>query len=170
MLTQYVRHHGRFWLALHSTAPEHCLDPGHQFSGTEWLGDVVISSQFKPHNPVDFITHGAEKYHRRLGFLADDPAEIRTVTFRHHDIKQYQIRLFSTKSCQRLVAVLCRYDLETAFLQGKSGHLENIGVIINQEYQFVICHNLLLYRHFLEGTQRSGMMQVPLHKICINFP
>ena len=64
----------------------------HELSGLEWLGEVVVGSQFQSHDSVGYLASGRKHDDGDGLLLADLPAELEAVHVRKHDLEYDQIR------------------------------------------------------------------------------
>src|SRR5271157_3677358 len=72
-------------------AAQHRFDAAHQFTGAEWLGDVIVRSQFQAAHTIIFLAFGGQHDHWNIGHFADGFQNFKAIQVRHHHIQQDKI-------------------------------------------------------------------------------
>src|SRR5436190_17173425 len=68
-------------------AAQDSLDPGNQFSGVEWLRDIIVRAQFEAHDLVNIVAAGGEHDDGYLALATNAPAYLPTVNLGEHDVE-----------------------------------------------------------------------------------
>ncbi len=76
-------------------APQHGLDAGHQLTGSERLGDVIVRAQLQAKNAIVFARAGGEENdgnRGKAGMATQTAAHIETISAGNHDVEKKQRR------------------------------------------------------------------------------
>ena len=74
------------------------LDAGDQFAGSEWLGDVVVGSEFEAQDAIIFASARGEEdnwHSGEGGMITQSAANIETISTGNHDVQQKESRNLS---------------------------------------------------------------------------
>src|SRR5215207_9122381 len=80
-------------------------DARHQLPDGERLGDVVISPQLEPDDPVYLVVAGGQHDDGHVALRPDPPYNLRAVELGEHDVQHDQVRLIGLERFQSGLAV-----------------------------------------------------------------
>jgi hypothetical protein len=72
-------------------AAQHRLDPGHQLTGAERLGQVVVRADRQPDELVHFLGPGGQHDDVGVGERAQRPADLHAVDARQHQVQDHHV-------------------------------------------------------------------------------
>src|SRR5918997_6110000 len=74
--------------------------PRHELSYRERLGNVVVSPELQPHDPVDLVVLRREHDDRNVALRPDSTAHLRAIYLGQHDVQDDEVRLVSLENLQ----------------------------------------------------------------------
>ena len=108
------------------------LHTGQKLTGTEWLGNVIIRPEFKPHHLVGFKRPGSKHDDWQCaGFLPQSAADLKPVHPGEHHIKKYHIQFLSGGYAHGVLAIIDHERIITFLVQGVGYHLADVIIILN---------------------------------------
>ena len=111
---------------------KHAADPGNQFPGTEWLGDVIIGAHIQSGHHAEFITGRSQEDHRNAQLLCVG-TDGKAVSLSQRDIYQSKLRpvCFHCFGSRFLPGNRC--DLEVFSCKKAGEHPNQSRVILHQK-------------------------------------
>ena len=73
---------------------QHRPDPGGELPRAERLRDVIVGAHFQAKDAVELLIATREEENRDRRTLAQTPAHLEPVLFRHDDVEHQQVRVF----------------------------------------------------------------------------
>ena len=136
-----------------SLIPGHMgLDPGHQLTGREGLGHVVVRPQAQAPDLVDIVLLG--RYHEdgHVSGLPDPSADFKAVHARQHQIQNDQVKLPAHGRLQTLVPSVLDLYLKARQLQVILFQIGDRFFIFNNQYSAHVFSPNILYVFNVELT------------------
>ena len=125
--------------ALSRQSPENGPDSGGQFTGTEWLGHIVVRSQTQAGELVLVGGPGGEHDNRYLGFISQSAADLQAIDAGQHDVQHDKVGMALSCLSQSLNAVISGEDAVAIPMQVELDQLYCFYIVIDNQDSFS-CH------------------------------
>ncbi|VVN42567.1 hypothetical protein PS647_05526 [Pseudomonas fluorescens] len=133
-------HHQVRWQ--HAGASQHRVDPRQQFTGSEWLDQIVVGTHFQAEDAIGFIVAGGEHQHWRGLVLAGAQfaAEQQAIVTRHHDVQHDQVHRGGFQKGAHLPSIRHDRGAQAVLLQVVADQFADFAVIVNDEDVINVIH------------------------------
>ncbi len=112
---------------------QHRTDPGHQFTGTERLGEIVVGSHRQADQLVDLLGAGRQHHDVGISKSAQPTAHLDTVQRGKHQIQHNHVRVLRLGHLQGTQPVSSLSYLEPFSFQVTDNHATNRRFILDDE-------------------------------------
>lgn len=114
------------------------FNAGNQFTRVEWLGEVIICTEFKAKNFIDILITGRE--HEDGCFVvhgSDAAADFEAIQPGKHDIQYNKSGMFACNHYQCCLTITGRLDAEPFALEIQARQLNDGWLVVYEEDKFV---------------------------------
>src|SRR5690554_4811314 len=122
---------------LRRLAAQYGLDAGHQLTGVERLGQVVVGAQLQPLDTAGFVALGGEHDDRgAVALLAQALAGLEPILAGQHQVEHYQRVELAIQQPVHLCGVLDGAHAVTLFAEKTLQQTAQPGIVVDDEYLF----------------------------------
>ena len=120
------------------------MHPGEEFARIEGLRDVVIGSEFQPHDTVNIFAARGEHDDRRRVLRRADPLQNREAVFtRHHQVENQRVKPLTHPEPVHCLAVFSHEDIEPVLTEIAPQEVPQPRVIIDhQNFRFAFSRHV----------------------------
>uniref|UniRef100_E6QK61 Uncharacterized protein n=1 Tax=mine drainage metagenome TaxID=410659 RepID=E6QK61_9ZZZZ len=111
-------------------------DAGEQFARVEWLGKIVVGTDFKANNAVDVFAAGGEQEDADLRACAQASQHLEAIEAGKHDIQQDDSEVAAECAVKAEFSVMLGGDGEAMTRKIVLDHGSKLGVVVDEEYGF----------------------------------
>ena len=121
-------------------APQHGLQPCHQFARLERLGQIVIRPQFQPDHAVHHVAPCRQHHDRQFALAPDGAAQFEAVHFRQHHVEDGGIETAGTQQAQSFRGCKRLHQFQPKTTEIGRQRRPQIRIVIDQQNACHVAH------------------------------